>query len=73
MHKWKKILWNEINYMSVHIIGNCFEQLIVIVIKSLYKGKIDFYSLAVEDLSFRRRYDNDGYFVRNTLKCENTG
>lgn len=58
---------------KVAIVGNCLEQLIAIILKNTYIEEIDYYSMAIEDLSFRVRYDKEGYFIRSALKCNETG
>lgn len=58
---------------QVAIVGNCLEQLAAIIMKNTYEGPIDYYAMAIGDLSFHVRFDREGYFVRSALKCNETG
>ncbi len=58
---------------KVAMVGNCLEQLAAIIMKNIYPGEIDYYAMAIEDLSFHVRYDRQGYLTRSALKCNETG
>ena len=42
---------------NVAIAGNCLEQLAAIIMKNTYPGKIDYYAMAIEDLSYHVRFE----------------
>ncbi len=64
---------NMIKDENVAIAGNCLEQLAAIIMKNTYPGKIDYYAMAIEDLSYHVRFDRDGYLTRSALKCNEAG
>lgn len=58
---------------NVAIAGNCFEQLVAIILKNTWESKVDYYALALEDVSFHIICDKDGYLIRSAIKCNDTG
>ncbi len=58
---------------NVAMAGNCFEQLVAIVLKNTTDEPINYSTMSLEDISFHVRFDKEDFMIRSALKCNYTG
>ena len=56
-------------YDEVAVAGDCFNQLIAVLLRKKYWGKYNPYGAYLGDLSFSVLTDLDGYLARSAIKC----